>query len=511
MSTTENFPLNCSLDALLASGGDDRLSVDESLGLNKYGCSPFPDTLAAYGYTTASNISSGAYQHVSAIYNDLQTIESNLLSDWAKSRFRSYRSCLAEIYGLNDGEKVIFGASGTDLELIALWACVESGKQVENIVVGSAETGSGMKYVCNGMYYQSRTVLGKAVRVGEKIPGFEDIVASSAHVPIREPNGCERPSQDVVRDIKATFEKASAEGKHSLIHVVHGSKTGLKKPDFDDLHHNLEPINGTYDVVVDACQGRISPAKLQQYLAAQCMVILTGSKFFGGPPFSGALILPESFAARFTNPMPVGLRDFFTEAEFCDVGEQGELGAKSINAGLILRWEAALYEIRKYFSVQENQIRKVMEEFSRAISGFRKYSSLYRMLDTDFLGETLVHNPLDLRSIYTFELCARSQSTYESDKNLAADLYHGLHRDISRLVPIQRSAIGQYRIQVGQPVEILQNPKNGKPNLRLSLGAPMISDLYFLSRREIFSKFLSDFYMLERKTKLIMQINGIVA
>lgn len=511
MNATTIFPLSSSLDALLASGGDDRVSVDESLGLNKYGCSPFPDTLAAYGYTTASNISSGAYRHVSAIYNDLQTIESNLLNDWAESHFRSFRSCLAGIYGLKNGEKFIFGASGTDLELIALWACVRSGKQVENIVVGSAETGSGINYVCNGMYHQSTTVLGKTVRVGEKIPGFENMVASSVHIPIREPNGSERPSRDVVRDIKAAFEKASGECKHSLIHVVHGSKTGLKKPDFDDLQHNLESMNGTYDVVVDACQGRISPAKLQQYLAAQCMVIFTGSKFFGGPPFSGALILPESIAVGFKKPMPVGLRDFFTETEFCDVGEQGVLGAKSINVGLILRWEAALYEIKRYFSVPEKQRAKVMEEFSRAINMFRKHSSLYRMLDTELLGETLGHNPLELKSIYTFELCARSQSTSVSNKNLAADLYHSLHRDISRLVPIEYSTIGQYRIQVGQPVEILQDPKNGKPNLRLSLGAPLISDLHFLGRREIFCKFISDFNMLERKTKLILEMNGIVA
>jgi len=44
--------------ALLTHGGDARIVLDPSRGLNKYGCSPFPDArLAAFGSSTASTIS----------------------------------------------------------------------------------------------------------------------------------------------------------------------------------------------------------------------------------------------------------------------------------------------------------------------------------------------------------------------------------------------------------------------------------------------------------------------
>src|SRR5512140_3009025 len=49
-------------------------------------------------------------------------------------------------------------------------------------------------------------------------------------------------------------------------------------------------------VVVDACQMRLGRPRLRKYLDRGCMVIVTGSKFFTGPPFSVALLVPAGFA-----------------------------------------------------------------------------------------------------------------------------------------------------------------------------------------------------------------------
>src|SRR5690606_7791087 len=71
------------------------------------------------------------------------------------------------------------------------------------------------------------------------------------------------------------------------------------------------------DVVVDACQGRISIRMVNEYLKLGAAVLFTGSKFYSGPPFSGALLLPSPLADRIKREPKArpGLADFFTRAE----------------------------------------------------------------------------------------------------------------------------------------------------------------------------------------------------
>ena len=46
-------------------------------------------------------------------------------------------------------------------------------------------------------------------------------------------------------------------------------------------------------IVIDACQARLGRARIRWYLERGFPVLLTGSKFFTGAPFSGALLVPE--------------------------------------------------------------------------------------------------------------------------------------------------------------------------------------------------------------------------
>ncbi len=48
--------------ALLTAGGDSRIELDETSGVNRYGCAPAPDPeIAPYGSSTASTISPAAF------------------------------------------------------------------------------------------------------------------------------------------------------------------------------------------------------------------------------------------------------------------------------------------------------------------------------------------------------------------------------------------------------------------------------------------------------------------
>ena len=78
--------------------------------------------------------------------------------------------------------------------------------------------------------------------------------------------------------------------------MLAGSKTGLLAPSLEAAAELRQRHRGRLDVLVDACQMRLSPERIRACLAAGWMVLVTGSKFFGGPPFAGALLVPADVA-----------------------------------------------------------------------------------------------------------------------------------------------------------------------------------------------------------------------
>jgi hypothetical protein len=100
------------------------------------------------------------------------------------------------------------------------------------------------------------------------------------------------------------------------------------------------------------------------------MVMISGSKFFGGPAFSGALLLPpemmRALARRRALFWPQGLAAHSARLDWPPSLREklsGPFGAR-VNQGLGLRWEAALAEI-ELFGAQKPEI------VSRAVALFR--------------------------------------------------------------------------------------------------------------------------------------------
>ena len=72
------------------------------------------------------------------------------------------------------------------------------------------------------------------------------------------------------------------------------SKLGYQSPS-EEMIQNLNTLdNLSLQVIVDAAQLRLDPSDIQNYLNKGYIVSITGSKYFTGPPYSGALIFPES-------------------------------------------------------------------------------------------------------------------------------------------------------------------------------------------------------------------------
>src|SRR6185312_17185516 len=121
--------------------------------------------------------------------------------------------------------------------------------------------------------------------------------------------------------------------------------TGLQAPSFELVRGLRERHAGRVSIVVDACQMRLGKAQLRAYLAAGFMVQITGSKFYMGPPFAGALLVPPEIAARAAGmaPLPASLGDYFGRLEWPVAWSRLTAGlSANANLGLLLRWQAAL-------------------------------------------------------------------------------------------------------------------------------------------------------------------------
>lgn len=71
-------------------------------------------------------------------------------------------------------------------------------------------------------------------------------------------------------------------------------------------------------MVVDACQLRSDAENIVEYAGLGFLTLVTGSKFYCGPPFSGAVLFPPAALAELETGLeylPAGFEDYFTRHE----------------------------------------------------------------------------------------------------------------------------------------------------------------------------------------------------
>src|SRR6202035_6168835 len=96
------------------------------------------------------------------------------------------------------------------------------------------------------------------------------------------------------------------------------SKFGWRAPSDQCLDEIAARWPGQVQIVVDACQMRLGRARLRKYLDRGFLVLITGSKFFTGPPLSGALLVPEALWGRVAQmaDVPVGLAGYTARGDW---------------------------------------------------------------------------------------------------------------------------------------------------------------------------------------------------
>jgi hypothetical protein len=287
----------------LFSGSDSRIAPDPHTGLNKYLCPTVPTPgLACASSCTASPVSAQGFDRAAEAFSDIVLAPSprqrvdrlGALTDQIEARLLRY-------FGVDGLAQAFLCPSGTDALLTttllvaeerrgairtapqrgailaaprpgAILAAPRRGEAMTAILPSASETGTGVPMAAMGCVFDGP----------DRGTPLTDCVGKVVEIPLRSADGSPR-GEDEVNDAFAAAA-ASASG-HVIVYLTHSTKTGLIAP--------TSPPSGA-DVIVDACQARIEPQAVAAYLRHGWPVVVTGSKFFGGPAFSGAILFPRA-------------------------------------------------------------------------------------------------------------------------------------------------------------------------------------------------------------------------
>lgn len=345
------------LDDLLVRGGDTRLLLDGA-GTNAYFCRPVPcpDTLE-FSSSTATSISQRGYEAASAARDALmQAAISDGIDAAYDARVDATRDELRQMLGLADEIDVVFSASGTDAQLQALH-CGRAvlGPSFSNVVVGADQTGSGTVFTARGQHFGERTASDHRVVKGALLDGLPGPIDTLA-LPLGNGQGGFFADAEIDARVHDAVERLTTAGHGVLLHAMDCSKLGRHAPSDDVLLQIAARWPRQVLIAVDACQMRLSRRQIAWYLDAGFMVLLTGSKFFTGPAFSGALLLPPSLSQRILSAKLdlTGLKVYGHRSDWPRhwSAARAQLPTHP-NFGQWLRWEAALAEIAGYFAAPD--------------------------------------------------------------------------------------------------------------------------------------------------------------
>ena len=464
-------------DALMETGGDIRLQRDPRSALNGYGCSHRPRPWAiTFASSTASSSSERGY--LAADQERLKTtaklLATNNLSP-IRASLAAVRRGLKQAFALGAETQVILAASGTDTELLALALThlPNADAPILNILIAPEETGRGVPMAARGAHFAVDTARGHDVAFEAPIAGFRPDT-KLANVKLRHPDGGLREWPAVEAEISAILADGIATGHRVILHVLDLSKTGLLAPSPAFLTELRSRHGEKFDIVVDACQARLSAQAMKAYLALQAVVLITGSKFFTGPPFAGALLIPAGIHARLRHgKLPTGLDAYFGRGEFPETCKAADGLPPGGNYGLSLRWHAALAEIKAFNLVPPPRRAEILRGFGAEVRAAIAANPALALLDAPAIARLEADEPWErLPSIFSFSLRPPDRK-HALDPIEARAVYVWLNADLGKILPGHPAAS---RIcHIGQPVRLPQPDGGFIGVLRVSAGARLIS------------------------------------
>lgn len=369
-------------ETALCGGGDERIATDPTTGRNRYGVPSgrAPDEVW-FSSSTASAISLRGYDAALRAFQGLTgSAGDRSVSAW----FERIRARLLALFGVADASAIL-SASGTEAELIVR---VIAGNllpaPLTSIVVAPTETGGGVPLAAEGRHFLGTAPFAPRVQRGQMLEGLATTDGEVEAIAIRDPAGTALPIDTIDDEVVASAEAAIRRGRSVLIHVLDCSKTNRSGPRRSTALALQQRYGDRVLVVIDSCQLRCSPEQVRSDLASGFIVMVTGSKFAGGPPFAGAVLLPAAIVDRMRLlTLPPGLFAYSAAADW-----PGALrGAMNVgfavpgNIGLGLRWEAALAELEALAALDPALRARVATRFAAVVRQHVAACAGFELLD----------------------------------------------------------------------------------------------------------------------------------
>lgn len=503
----ELLQLALPIERILVLGGDHRLAVDANTLLNGYGCRPFPRPEAiTFSSSTATSISKYAYDLV-------EKRRQQFISEAAKNGLHGAASVLAQevrvgIFRLlNIGANVadvVITASGTDSFLIAQGlARLIAGGAITTLIVGVEESGSGVKLALQERHFADDTALSRTVHKGQPLSA-ENSRERQVDIPVRDAAGNEvqlRVLDGRVRELVAANVEA---GNYVVVHAMNHSKLGYSGPSQALLLELKRSFGSRVCIVVDACQMRLDREEIIKYLEHQMIVIITGSKYFTGPPFCGAILIPEQVVQEVKNngaKLDIGFNSYCAREDFPPRLKAILRGrCQHFNLGSLFRWIAAIAEMERYYEIPPLVRSRAVAQFCGHIEDILQAAPFLELhYQSSCRNTRLVLEPGELsgrRMIFPFFLYRVHDGIRElcSEKQVQ-QIYALLNQDCSRYFPYRNAR--EYRLlaqlcHIGQPVPALHHSGIATAVLRISAGARIFSESFCRETGNIVDTLIED-------------------
>lgn len=463
------WPFAGPLDHLLTTGGDGRIEIDPDNGRNRYACVPRPEpAVIGFSSCTASSPSERGYRAAEACRRRLlgAALQGSLPAALADEA-RAIRAAILDHYGAADLAEAMLAPSGTDATLLltGLLVAGSGAMPITSILVDPAETGSGVPAAARGIHFAARAAAGVPVAKGGQVAGFPAGVRLAA-IPLRGADANPAGPIAVDRAFAAATAAASDTGR-AVLHMVDCSKTGLTAPSVPVAARLARRHADRLHVVVDACQARVDRDRVRQYLRLGWPVLLTGSKFFGGPPFSGVILIPRGrlAAALGSGSLPAGLADYLG----CVPQRLPDHG---VTPGIVLRWAAALAEMQAFAAAPMAAFAEVLDGLGGRVRELLQRDRRFRLVPTPrppaagWSGQ---------QTIFPIMLRDPADPAHWLSPAALDRVCCWMNADVSDLVSGPSDGLARQRYHVGQPVRVGRSAIGPVGALRIAFGADLAS------------------------------------
>ena len=460
------------------------MNIDEIELLNKYGCRPFPRPDAfTFASSTASSVSNFAFDKTDKVRSIL--INNSLKNGFKKATIdfsQLLKDNLRKIFKLNDECEIIFSPSGTDSSLqIAAITQIMSDKEITHILVASDETGSGVASALKGCHFENTTALNYPVKKGDRIEGFRDV--DLIKIPFRDANGALKSSTQLDEEVFNAVFKTSELGRHVVLHTMDQSKLGYQSPS-DEFIKKLNSLKKlSMQIIVDGSQLRLDPKDIQNYLSKGYIVTITGSKYFTGPPYCGALILPKNVAKVISSAkttLPKGLTQYYNHSDWPTSWSCSNDLSDGYNYGSYMRWNAAIVEMDRYYKTPILYRNMGIEMFCNFVEDSIKDAGFLVPIYGDETKTNAYHSKefgiRNIRTIFPFFILKNNVALSVDN---VKKLYTLLNSDLSDKFAdssIEIIRLAAQKCHIGQAVEVKYSNDIESAVLRMSLGARVISE-----------------------------------